>query len=86
MWGFILRDLLYVLSGLRPLFAGTCCVVLDPSVQHGVLTAHTDAVWGLCIHSSKSHLLSCSADGTVRLWSPSNKTPLLNTFWIEDGG
>ncbi|KAK2181776.1 hypothetical protein NP493_382g02052 [Ridgeia piscesae] len=56
----------------------------DPSVQQGVLTAHTDAVWGLCIHSSKSHLLSCSADGTVRLWSPSNKTPLLNTFWIED--
>ncbi|KAI0238271.1 Striatin-3 [Lamellibrachia satsuma] len=56
----------------------------DPSVEQGLLAAHTDAVWGLCIHSSNSQLLSCSADGTVRLWSPTNKTPLLNTFWIED--
>ena len=72
-----------------------CCDVLDPtlypvcvsdpSVEQGLLAAHTDAVWGLCIHSSNSQLLSCSADGTVRLWSPTNKTPLLNTFWIEDG-
>ena len=48
------------------------------------LVAHTDAVWGLSIHSSKMNLLSCSADGTVRLWSPSSKSPLLNTFRVED--
>ncbi|XP_055957488.1 striatin isoform X2 [Patella vulgata] len=59
----------------------------DPSVLQDTLIAHTDAVWGLSIHSSKSHVLSCSGDGTVRLWSPGTKSPLLNTFTVdtEDG-
>ncbi|XP_013090370.1 striatin-3-like isoform X3 [Biomphalaria glabrata] len=55
----------------------------DPNVLSDTLEAHTDAVWGLSIHSSKNQLLSCSADGTVRLWSPGNKSPLLNTFTVE---
>lgn len=56
----------------------------DPSVVADTMVAHTDAVWGLSIHSSKTQLLSCSADGTVRLWSPGTKSPLLNTFRIEE--
>lgn len=56
----------------------------DCNVLQETLEAHTDAVWGLSIHSSKMQLLSCSADGTVRLWSPGTKSPLLNTFTIED--
>ena len=59
--------------------------LVDPSVLSDTLVAHTDAVWGLSIHSSKMQLLSCSADGTVRLWSPGSKSPLLNTFRAEDG-
>ena len=59
--------------------------VSDPNVLVDTLVAHTDAVWGLAIHSSKNQLLSCSADGTVRLWSPHSKSPLLNTFRVDDG-
>jgi len=62
-----------------------CLCFTEPSVLADTLVAHTDAVWGLAVHSSKSQLLSCSADGTVRLWSPENKTPLLNTFRVDDG-
>ena len=58
---------------------------LDPSVLADTLVAHTDAIWGLSIHSSRTQLLSCSADGTVRLWSPGTKSPLLNTFKIDEG-
>ncbi|RUS81728.1 hypothetical protein EGW08_010482 [Elysia chlorotica] len=55
----------------------------DPTVLSGTLEAHTDAVWGLSIHSTKNQLLSCSGDGTVRLWSPGVKSPLLNTFTVD---
>jgi len=49
------------------------------------MVAHTDAVWGLSIHNTKMQLLSCSGDGTVRLWSPGSKSPLLNTFTVDSG-
>ncbi|KAL8610961.1 hypothetical protein ACOMHN_042577 [Nucella lapillus] len=52
----------------------------DRSVLDDTLVAHTDAVWGLSIHSTKTQLLSCSSDGTVRLWNPGTKSPLLNTY------
>ncbi|KAL5009242.1 hypothetical protein ScPMuIL_014823 [Solemya velum] len=55
----------------------------EPSVLQDTLVAHTDAVWGLSIHSTKMQLLSCSSDGTVRLWSPGSKSPLLNTFTLD---
>ncbi len=60
-------------------------VFSDPDVLSDTLVAHTDAVWSLAIHSSKSQLLSSSADGTVRLWSPGSKSPLLNTFRVDNG-
>ncbi|KAJ8046016.1 Striatin-3 [Holothuria leucospilota] len=56
----------------------------NPSVLADTLVGHTNAVWGLEYDGTKNHLLSCSADGTVRLWNPQNKSPLLNTFTAED--
>ncbi|GAB1608074.1 striatin-3-like isoform X5 [Argonauta hians] len=55
----------------------------DFSVLQETLVGHTDCVWGLSIHSSRSQLLSCSADGTVRLWSPRCKDPLLSVFKVD---
>lgn len=50
------------------------------------LVGHTDAIWGLSLHSHKLHLLSCSADGSVRLWNPQSKTPLLSAFTSDADG
>uniref|UniRef100_A0A8C6T1J6 Striatin n=1 Tax=Neogobius melanostomus TaxID=47308 RepID=A0A8C6T1J6_9GOBI len=53
----------------------------DPSVLRGALTGHTDSVWGLVYSSAHQRLLSCSADGTVRLWDANNVTlPALAVF------
>ncbi|XP_078515532.1 striatin-3 isoform X1 [Lissotriton helveticus] len=52
----------------------------EPSVLAGTLLAHTDAVWGLSYSGVKNHLLSCSADGTVRLWNPPEKTSCIGTY------
>lgn len=57
----------------------------DPSVLQATLAEHTNAVWGLSMHSSKMQLLSCSADATVKLWNPTGKIPLLNTFRVDAG-
>lgn len=58
---------------------------LDPGVLTGNMEGHTDAVWGLSIHSQRLQLLSCSADGTVKLWSPTSKVPLLSTYISDQG-
>uniref|UniRef100_A0A8B9RNH9 Striatin, calmodulin binding protein 3 n=1 Tax=Astyanax mexicanus TaxID=7994 RepID=A0A8B9RNH9_ASTMX len=55
----------------------------DPSVLAGSLLGHTDAVWGLAYSGIKNRLLSCSADGTVKLWDPQEKMPCLCTFNSE---
>ncbi|XP_056151255.1 striatin-3 [Lampris incognitus] len=52
----------------------------DPSVLAGTWTGHTDAVWGLAYSGIKNRLLSCSADGTVKLWNPQEKNPCISTF------
>ncbi|XP_041810063.1 striatin-3 isoform X1 [Chelmon rostratus] len=52
----------------------------DPSVLAGSWTGHTDAVWGLAYSGIKNRLLSCSADGTVKLWNPTEKNPCISTF------
>ncbi|OWK09164.1 STRN3 [Cervus elaphus hippelaphus] len=65
---------------------GTCRVPVwipmthTPNVLAGTLVAHTDAVWGLAYSGIKNQLLSCSADGTVRLWSPQEKLPCICTY------
>lgn len=56
------------------------CVVIEPSVLRGALCGHTDAVWGLVYSSAHQRLLSCSADGTVRLWNATNIAPSLAVF------
>jgi len=55
----------------------------DPDVLAQTLSEHTDAVWGLAFHTQKTRLLSCSADGTVKLWSPGSKAPLLQSYSAE---
>lgn len=52
----------------------------------GVLVAHTDAVWDLAVQTGSLQLLSASADGSCRLWSPTLKSPLLNTYFPEQEG
>jgi len=54
----------------------------DSSLNGECLVAHTDAVWDLAYHIDTDRLLSCSADGTVRLWNPNlpQKSPLLETY------
>ena len=59
----------------------------DPSVLAATFTGHSDAVWGLTYHGSRQQLLSCSADGTIKLWSLSamKTNPLLKTFGGSSG-
>ncbi|KAM9563112.1 striatin isoform 2-T2 [Guaruba guarouba] len=52
----------------------------DPSVLRGAFVGHTDAVWGLVYSGAHQRLLSCSADGTVRLWKATEIAPALNIF------
>ncbi len=51
----------------------------------GTLSGHSDAVWGLAYSGIKERLLSCSADGTIKLWNPQEKSPCLSTFNSERG-
>uniref|UniRef100_A0A8C8SE62 Striatin n=1 Tax=Pelusios castaneus TaxID=367368 RepID=A0A8C8SE62_9SAUR len=52
----------------------------DPSVLRGAFIGHTDAVWGLVYSGAHQRLLSCSADGTIRLWKATEIAPALNIF------
>ncbi|NWT64730.1 STRN protein, partial [Prunella himalayana] len=52
----------------------------DPSVLRGAFVGHTDAVWGLVYSGAHQRLLSCSADGTIRLWKATETAPALNIF------
>lgn len=59
--------------------------VAEASILRGALCGHTDSVWGLVYSSAHHRLLSCSADGTVRLWNAADISPALAIF-NEDGG
>ncbi|XP_078069506.1 striatin isoform X4 [Mustelus asterias] len=52
----------------------------DPSVLRGALEGHSDAVWGLVYSATHQRLLSCSADGTLRLWNAAEIAPSLCIF------
>uniref|UniRef100_A0A8C2HYB6 Striatin, calmodulin binding protein 3 n=1 Tax=Cyprinus carpio TaxID=7962 RepID=A0A8C2HYB6_CYPCA len=54
-------------------------------VLAGTLLGHSDAVWGLAYSGIKNRLLSCSADGTIKLWNPQEKSPCLSTFNSDRG-
>lgn len=57
----------------------------EPVVLRGALCGHTDSVWGLVYGPAHHRLLSCSADGTVRLWNAADTSPSLAVF-NERGG
>ena len=61
------------------------CFFTESNVLAGTLVAHTDAVWGLAFSGIKNQLLSCSADGTVRLWNPQEKLPCICTYNGDKG-
>lgn len=56
------------------------CLCADPSVLRGALCGHADSVWGLVYSGAHQRLLSCSADGTVRLWDANTTSPALAVF------
>lgn len=58
---------------------------IDPSVLRGPLLGHTDAVWGLAYSAAHQRLLSCSADGTLRLWNTTEVAPALSVFNDNQG-
>lgn len=37
-------------------------------------------MWALAYSGVKNRLLSCSADGTVKLWNPDEENPCVSTF------
>ena len=60
----------------------------DASVMFAVMEGHQDSVWCLSYNTARQQLLSCSADGTVKLWSPTSAAaPLVSTLYTaEEGG
>jgi len=56
---------------------------LDASVLQARLESHADAVWDLSAHSTLPHILSCSADGSVKLWAPHSSKALLSDFVLD---
>jgi len=60
--------------------------LFEPDVLATTLHGHSDAVWGLAVLNSRQQVVSSSADGTVKLWSPHNKVQFLNTFSSEQDG
>ncbi len=69
-------------------------ITLDPYERHGVgvdyrvrtLEGHTDAIWSLAAHPYNTHVLSASADTSVRLWDYERSDPLLHTLTLTDSG
>jgi len=55
----------------------------DPSVMFNVLEGHKDSVWCLSYNTTRQQLLSCSADGTVKLWSPTSPSQTLVSTLCE---
>lgn len=59
---------------------------IDANILVNNLEGHEDAVWGISVHHERSELLSCSADGSVKLWSPTNlKSPCLSSYVSDQG-
>lgn len=62
----------------------TLSLLADPDIHQGVLSGHTDAVWGLVVHSSTGLVLSCAADGSCRLWDHHQTSPQIKEFRVEE--
>lgn len=57
----------------------------DDSNLSRTLNGHTDAIWGLAFTILKNRLISCSADGTVRLWDAAVNPACVGTYNREKG-
>ncbi|PVF98599.1 WD40 repeat-like protein [Serendipita vermifera] len=58
----------------------------DPSTTRGELVGHTDAVWGLTLLREGSLLVSCGADGMVKVWDVGGIGPgSLRSSWGYNG-
>ncbi|XP_072405481.1 striatin-3-like isoform X1 [Chiloscyllium punctatum] len=55
----------------------------DESILSRTLNGHTDTVWGLAFNIPKNRLISCSADGTVRLWDATASPACVSTYTRE---
>lgn len=61
----------------------------DPTILQERFEAHSDAIWAVLFHSSTNHLISASADGTIKLWetgADEGQTPLIRTFTPPSAG
>eukprot|EP00013_Stygamoeba_regulata_P005457 CAMPEP_0177635200 /NCGR_PEP_ID=MMETSP0447-20121125/3776_1 /TAXON_ID=0 /ORGANISM="Stygamoeba regulata, Strain BSH-02190019" /LENGTH=219 /DNA_ID=CAMNT_0019136975 /DNA_START=29 /DNA_END=688 /DNA_ORIENTATION=+ len=47
------------------------------------MTGHTDAVWGVACHPTEDLAVSCSADGTVKVWRPLEHSPLVHSVQVN---
>jgi striatin 1/3/4 len=55
----------------------------DETCSHGELIGHTDAVWDLALVRDEGTLISCGAEGSVKIWdvsSPSGRGQLRLTW------
>jgi striatin 1/3/4 len=63
-----------------------CYAPYNPSRNRGVLVGHTDAVWDIALAREDSVLVSCGAEGTVKVWSlGANGVGSLRLSWGYDG-
>lgn len=60
----------------------------DESLHRNELIGHTDAVWDLALARDESTLISCGAEGQVKVWdvsSPTGRTGTLQSTWGYSG-
>ncbi|EJD53232.1 WD40 repeat-like protein [Auricularia subglabra TFB-10046 SS5] len=65
--------------------AHTTYAPYDHSRQKAILEGHTDAVWDLALVRDETLLVSCGADGSVKVWDVSGPNPTLKLTWGYHG-
>ncbi|TFK67888.1 WD40 repeat-like protein [Pluteus cervinus] len=67
-----------------PLKSHTTYAPYDETCARGEIIGHTDAVWDLALVRDESTLISCGAEGTVKVWdvtNPGNVDPKRTWGW-----
>lgn len=70
-----------------PTAAHTTYAPYDSTRARGELIGHTDAVWDLALARDESTLISCGAEGSVKVWDVSGPSGggSLKLSWSYDG-
>lgn len=70
-----------------PSHAHTTYAPYDATRARGELIGHTDAVWDLALVRDESTLISCGAEGAVKVWDVSGPSGggSLKLSWLFDG-